>query len=62
MNLAVCGKTAFSGCYLAVFSVEIVLAWYFVAPHSPPTLLPYRSASGIGEIQLSIQCGHNELP
>ena len=60
------GKNGINGSHLAVFSEDVAFAHHFVAPHLPSTLLPYRSASGIGyasknylkwwEIQLAIQC------
>ena len=34
--------------HLAGFSEDVAFAHHFVATHLPPTLLPYRSAIGIG--------------
>ena len=55
------GENGTNGWHLAVFSEDIAFACHFMAFHSPPTLPPYRSASGIGytykklSIQLAIQ-------
>ena len=35
-------------CHFAVFTIDIAFACHLVATHQLPTLLPYRSASGIG--------------
>ena len=40
------GENGTSGCHLAVFSVDIALAYDCVALYPPLTLLPYRNASG----------------
>ena len=37
-----------NGCHLAGFSEDVTFACHFVAPHLPPTLPPYKSASGVG--------------
>ena len=60
------GENGTNGRQLAVFSEDVAFACHFVAPHWPPTLSPYMSASGIGYaskklskmvgIQLAIQC------
>ena len=42
------GENGTSGCYLAVFCVDVALAYHFVAPYTLPTLPPYGSASDIG--------------
>ena len=54
------GENDVNGCHLAIFSVDVALACHFVAPY-PPTLLLYRSASGIGYTskQLSKMAGNS---
>ena len=41
------GENGTNGCHLAVFSVNVAFACHFMATHSPPTLPPCKSASGI---------------
>ena len=41
------GKNGTSGCHFAGFS-DIAFVHHFVATRLPPTLPPYRSATGIG--------------
>ena len=42
------GENGTNGSHFPVFSKDIAFAHHFGATHSPPTLPPYRSASGIG--------------
>ena len=43
------GKNGTNGCHVAVFSVDVAFACYFVATHWPLTPLPIRVLySGIG--------------
>ena len=42
------GKHGTNGCHLTGFSEDVDFVCHFVAPHSPTTLPPCRSASGIG--------------
>ena len=60
------GENGINGSHFPVFSEDVAFACHFMATRLPPTLQPYRSASGIGyasknylkwrEIQLAIQC------
>ena len=42
------GENGTTGCHLAGFSEIVTFASHFVATCPPPTLPPYRNATGIG--------------
>ena len=44
-------------CHFTVFSEDVAFAFPFMSTHSPPTLSPCRSASGIGYTRKNIYNG-----